>query len=102
MRPWQLRAETARRRMRNATILVVNLRGLATETIKNIVLAGVGKLVILDTEDVHAEDLGSGFFFREEDIGSKVFCPLSLPPNSTPNDYFAAACRRSQSQNPKP
>jgi ThiF family len=58
--------------MRNATILVVNLRGVATETIKNIVLAGIGKLIIWDCEDVAAEDLGVGFFFRDEDVGKKV------------------------------
>jgi ubiquitin-like 1-activating enzyme E1 A len=58
--------------MRNATILVVNLRGVATETIKNIVLAGIGKLIMWDCEDVSAEDLGVGFFFRDEDIGKKV------------------------------
>jgi molybdopterin/thiamine biosynthesis adenylyltransferase len=59
-------------RMRNATILVINLRGVATEAIKNIVLAGIGKLIILDCEDVAAEDLGVGFFFRDEDVGKKV------------------------------
>jgi molybdopterin/thiamine biosynthesis adenylyltransferase len=59
-------------RMRNATILVVNLRGVATEVIKNIVLAGIGELVILDHEDVTEEDLGAGFFFRDEDVGKKV------------------------------
>jgi hypothetical protein len=58
--------------MRNATILVVNFRGVATETIKNIVLAGIGKLIIWDCEDVAAEDLGAGFFFRDEDVGKKV------------------------------
>lgn len=58
--------------MRNATILVVNLRGVATETIKNIVLAGIGRLIIWDCEDVAAEDLGVGFFFRDEDVGRKV------------------------------
>jgi hypothetical protein len=66
-------------RMRNATILVVNLRGVATETIKNIVLAGIGKLIIWDCEDVAAADLGVGFFFREEDVGKKVrYISLSL------------------------
>ncbi len=59
-------------RMRNATIFVANLRGVATETVKNIVLAGIGKLIIWDCEDVAAEDLGVGFFFRDEDIGKKV------------------------------
>ena len=58
--------------MRNATILVVKLRGVATEMIKNIVLAGIGKLIIWDCEDVAAEDLGVGFFFRDEDVGKKV------------------------------
>lgn len=61
-----------RDRMRNATILVVKLRGVATETIKNIVLAGIGRLVIVDGEDVTQEDLGAGFFFRDEDVGKKV------------------------------
>lgn len=51
---------------------MVNLRGVATETIKNIVLAGIGKLIIWDREDVAAEDLGVGFFFRDEDVGKKV------------------------------
>lgn len=58
--------------MRNATVLIVNIKGLATETIKNIVLAGIGKLVILDGDVVTEEDLGAGFFFRDEDVGSNV------------------------------
>lgn len=59
-------------RMRNAKILVVGLKGTATETIKNIVLAGIGKLVVVDGENVSEEDLGAGFFFRDEDVGKKV------------------------------
>jgi ubiquitin-like 1-activating enzyme E1 A len=58
--------------MRNAAICVVNLRGVATELIKNIALAGVGKLITLDPEEVQDEDLGAGFFFREGDVGKKV------------------------------
>ena len=58
--------------MRNATILVVRLKGTATEAIKNMVLAGIGKLVIVDTEEVAEEDLGAGFLFRDEDVGKKV------------------------------
>lgn len=61
--------------MRNATILVLRLRGVATEVIKNIVLAGIGKLIILDGEEVTEEDLGAGFFFRDEDVGKKVRFP---------------------------
>ncbi|KAE9394902.1 hypothetical protein BT96DRAFT_966888 [Gymnopus androsaceus JB14] len=68
IRLWGIEAQ---QRMRNATILVVRLRGTATETIKNIVLAGIGKLIIIDGEDVAEEDLGAGFFFRDEDAGKK-------------------------------
>lgn len=53
-------------------ILVLRLRGVATEAIKNMVLAGIGKLIVVDAEDVHEEDLGCGFFFRDEDVGRKV------------------------------
>lgn len=59
-------------RMRNATILVVRLKGTATEAVKNMVLAGIGKLVIVDGEEVTEEDLGAGFLFRDEDVGKKV------------------------------
>jgi hypothetical protein len=59
-------------RMRNATILVIRLRGVATEVIKNVVLAGIGKLIVMDGENVSEEDLGAGFFFRDGDVGLKV------------------------------
>ncbi|KIN96336.1 hypothetical protein M404DRAFT_1006843 [Pisolithus tinctorius Marx 270] len=68
IRLWGLEAQ---QRMRNATILIVRLRGTATEAIKNIVLAGIGKLVLVDSDEVTDEDLGAGFFFREEDVGKK-------------------------------
>lgn len=58
--------------MRNASILVINLKGVAAEAIKNIVLAGIGRLVIVDPAAVAEEDLGACFFFRDEDVGKKV------------------------------
>ena len=48
------------------------VRSVATEAIKNMVLAGTGKLIIMDSDNVSEEDLGAGFFFREEDVGQKV------------------------------
>ncbi|PPQ89648.1 hypothetical protein CVT25_013835 [Psilocybe cyanescens] len=66
MRLWGIEAQ---QRMRNATILVLNLRGVATEAIKNMVLAGIGKLIIVDRETVSEQDLGAGFFFRDGDVG---------------------------------
>lgn len=64
IRLWGLDAQN---RMRSATILVLCLRSLAHETIKNLVLAGIGRLIIMDEGDVTEEDLGPGFLFREED-----------------------------------
>lgn len=61
-----------RDRMRNATILVVRLRGVATEAIKNMVLAGIGRIILVDGDEVLGEDLGAGFFFRDEDVGKNV------------------------------
>ncbi|KAH8825043.1 hypothetical protein DL96DRAFT_157099 [Flagelloscypha sp. PMI_526] len=68
IRLWGIEAQ---QRMRNATILVIRLKGTATETIKNLVLAGIGKLIFVDEENVSEEDLGAGFFFRDEDVGKK-------------------------------
>ncbi|KAF4617491.1 hypothetical protein D9613_006075 [Agrocybe pediades] len=68
MRLWGIEAQ---QRMRNATILVIRLKGVATEAIKNMVLAGIGKLIVIDGENVSEEDLGAGFFFRDEDVGLK-------------------------------
>ncbi|KAI0662292.1 hypothetical protein C8Q70DRAFT_1129642 [Cubamyces menziesii] len=68
IRLWGLEAQ---QRMRNATILVVRLKGVATEAIKNIVLAGIGKLIVVDPDTVAEEDLGAGFFFRDEEVGQK-------------------------------
>ncbi|KAF8133852.1 hypothetical protein EV363DRAFT_1567397 [Boletus edulis] len=47
IRLWGLEAQ---QKMRNATILI---------------------LVIVDTDDVSEEDLGTGFFFRDDDVGKK-------------------------------
>ena len=86
--------------MRNATILVLTIRGLATEVIKNIVLAGIGKLIIADNEDVKEEDLGTGFFFRDEDVGKKVRFsnpsanPLAVPPSPPATRKLTYPCQR--------
>ncbi|KAH8556118.1 SUMO-activating enzyme subunit 1-like protein [Umbelopsis sp. PMI_123] len=59
----------AQQRIRNANILVAGIKGLGNEICKNLVLAGVGSLTILDHETVIIEDLGSQFFLTESDIG---------------------------------
>jgi ubiquitin-like 1-activating enzyme E1 A len=66
-------------RMRNASVLVITLRGIAVEVVKNIVLAGVGSITILDDQEVKGEDLGANYFVREEEVGLKVR-PLFFSP----------------------
>ena len=53
-------------------MLVYRFRGVAAEIVKNIVLAGVGTVTLLDEAAVEEPDLGANFFLRETDIGQKV------------------------------
>jgi ubiquitin-like 1-activating enzyme E1 A len=62
----------AQERIRNANILLVSLRALGTEIAKNLTLAGVQSLTIVDDSVIVDEDLGCQFFIREEDIGRPV------------------------------
>ena len=72
--------------MRNATILMVRLNGVATEAIKNIVLAGIGKLIVVDPDDVTEQELGAGFFYRDEDVGKKVSSATPARPGTGPEE----------------
>ncbi|CAM9327233.1 unnamed protein product [Scytosiphon promiscuus] len=52
-----------------ANILLVNASATGTETLKNLVLPGVGRFTILDAEDVQPLDQGSNFFVGPEHVG---------------------------------
>ena len=60
------------RRIRSAKILLINCKALANEVAKNLVLAGISSLTIVDHENVSEDDLCSQFFISEADIGKKV------------------------------
>lgn len=62
----------AQERIRSANILLVSLRALGTEIAKNLVLAGISSLTIVDDDPVTEEDLGAQFFLREEEVGMPV------------------------------
>ncbi|KAF9918126.1 SUMO-activating enzyme subunit 1 [Linnemannia zychae] len=66
IRLWGLEAQ---HRMRNASILIAGMRALSNEVCKNIILAGVGSITILEHESVTEEDLGAQFLLRHDDIG---------------------------------
>ncbi|KAM0789682.1 hypothetical protein ACM66B_006544 [Microbotryomycetes sp. NB124-2] len=68
LRLWGVAAQN---RMRAASVLVVNFKGVSAEVVKNIVLAGVGSVTLLDDKTVSMVDLGANFFLRTDDVGQK-------------------------------
>ncbi|KAK9448756.1 uncharacterized protein V1518DRAFT_418112 [Limtongia smithiae] len=66
IRLWGIEAQE---RMRAARVLLVSCRALSNEVAKNLVLAGIGALTIIDHAIVSSEDLGAQFFIEESDIG---------------------------------
>ncbi|KAI8812844.1 hypothetical protein BJ742DRAFT_673247 [Cladochytrium replicatum] len=66
IRLWGLEAQ---QRIRNAKILIARLNGVNTEVVKNLVLAGVGSVVVADHEIVREQDLGAQFFLTADDVG---------------------------------
>ncbi len=77
--------------MRSSTVLLLSLRSLAHETIKNLVLAGIGRLIVMDDGVVAEEDLGGGFLFREEDgcVGLEVCPRLKRPTNQLETNGYS-------------
>ena len=52
--------------------MVITLRALGSEIVKTLVLAGIGKLTIIDPELIREEDLGANLFWNVDDIGKNV------------------------------
>ena len=68
IRLWGLDAQ---RRIRGTRLVVVGARGLSAEVCKNLVLAGVKSLRLIDPCNVCDSDLGGGFFYGTADIGTR-------------------------------
>ncbi|RHZ63702.1 hypothetical protein Glove_328g27 [Diversispora epigaea] len=66
IRLWGLEAQ---QRIITSSILICGMRGLNNEVCKNLVLAGIGTVTIIDHNVVTEEDLGAQFFVTAEDIG---------------------------------
>ena len=67
IRLWGLDAQ---KRLRAARILVVGMRGLGCEVVKNLVLAGVNSLTMMDHENLTKEDGDSQFLAPRDKIGT--------------------------------
>lgn len=66
IRLWGVQAQE---KIRNARILLITMKALANEVAKNLVLAGIGSLTIIDHETVTETDLGAQFFISAADAG---------------------------------
>lgn len=56
--------------VRRATILIVGAGAVGNEVIKNLALLGVGRLLVLDRDDVEAVNLPKSVLFRAHDVGA--------------------------------
>jgi adenylyltransferase/sulfurtransferase len=56
-------------RLRAATVMVVGAGALGNEIVKNLALAGVGRIVVTDFDHVENSNLARCVFFRESDEG---------------------------------
>ncbi|KAJ2901029.1 putative sumo activating enzyme protein [Zalerion maritima] len=64
IRLWGMKAQS---KIRSANVLLIQMRSLANEVAKNLVLAGIGKLTIIDHAPVTPLDRGSQFFLPPSD-----------------------------------
>ncbi|KAJ5540565.1 hypothetical protein N7494_005641 [Penicillium frequentans] len=62
IRLWGMQAQE---KIRSANILLITVKALANEVAKNLVLAGIGSLTIIDHEPVTENDLEGQFFLEE-------------------------------------
>ena len=68
-RQLRLWGATGQRKLMNSHILLVGADGVGTETLKNLVLPGIGNFTVLDDHIVQQSDLGSNFFVDSTSLG---------------------------------
>jgi len=52
-------------------ICLLYVEPAGVETLKNLILPGIGSVTIVDDQDVTDRDLGNNFFLTEGDLGKK-------------------------------
>ncbi|KAL5516062.1 hypothetical protein EMCRGX_G001323 [Ephydatia muelleri] len=76
LRLWGDHGQTA---LESAHVCLINASATGTETLKNLVLAGVGSFTIVDSKQVSATDLGSNFFVLPSAVeSSRCRCACTL------------------------
>ncbi len=62
----------SQRKLRHAKVLVAGINGLGNEVCKNVILAGVDHMTILDHRQLTKDDWEVQFLAKQEDIGKNV------------------------------
>lgn len=75
IRLWGLDAQ---KRLRGAKVLVIGIGGLGSEVVKNVVLAGVHTMTLMDHRNVMPEDLSSQLLITPDAVGTNI-ASASLP-----------------------
>lgn len=68
-RQLRLWGSNGQRALMNAHILLINADAVGTETLKNLVLPGIGKFTVMDKNNVTEADLGNNFFVSTKEVG---------------------------------
>lgn len=76
----------AQKRMASSSVLIVGLDGLGVETAKNIILAGVKSVSLLDDTPCSWIDLSAQFYLDESSLGRSK-AEVSLPKLAELNPY---------------
>lgn len=69
IRLWGLNAQ---KQLRKANVAIIGVGGLGSEIVKNIVLAGVHSVTLIDHRDVCDEDLSSQLLITPDDVGKNI------------------------------
>ncbi|OZJ06235.1 hypothetical protein BZG36_00820 [Bifiguratus adelaidae] len=67
LRLWAANGQAA---LEQAKVCLVNGTATGTETLKNLILPGIGSFTVLDDQTVTEADLGNNFFFDTESLGT--------------------------------
>ncbi|KAI6651617.1 NEDD8-activating enzyme E1 regulatory subunit isoform X1 [Oopsacas minuta] len=55
--------------LESAHVCLINASAIGSETLKNLVLPGVGKITVVDSNKVMGRDLGNNFFLDQDSLG---------------------------------
>ena len=83
-RQLRLWGSNGQRALMNAHILLINADAVGTETLKNLVLPGIGRFTVMDEKNVTDADLGNNFFVARSELGlpraevvTKLLCEMN-------------------------